>query len=182
MARLEKPSAEPAACTHRAGGFFGRQCGCDHPQPSLSLGRRILRLVAVGVGMMAVTSILQTLVLYWTMPSAAKRAENRAEAACRNFAVWLEPEPTEGRSGSNAESTLEGAVEAADAAARLAPKRWGELAEGLNGVAGSAMTAAAPTAGPVPDDAPTAISRTVSLCDPLVSQDLGQIAAKGRRG
>jgi len=136
-----------------------------HHVHELPLRRRLFRFLLVSVILVAGVMLVQSVVLYLTMPKASK-ATHHARAACGSFVSWIDQE---GAAGSPAAAAmLRQATESAQSAASLSPERWSALL-------GDIRAAAAPpgeplVAGPgieTPRD--RAISDAAATCEPMVA-------------
>lgn len=136
-----------------------------HHVHELPLRRRMFRFVLVSVILVAGVMLIQSVVMYLSMPKASK-ATHHARAACGSFVSWIDQEGAAG--APKAAAMLNQATESAQSAASLSPERWSALL-------GSLRAAAAPAgeplvAGPgIESPRDRAISDAVATCEPMVA-------------
>ena len=140
-----------------------------HHLHEVPLRRRLFRFVLVSVLVVTAVMLVQSVVMYLTMPRASK-ATHHARAACLSLGNWLDDD---GPSGSEeAGPSLKKATDSAQSAAVLAPDRWSTLLGDLRAAAAPPTRVAGPGAVTPRDQG---ISSAMATCEPL----LGKPAAQG---
>lgn len=136
-----------------------------HHWHELPLRRRVLRFVLVSILLVTGVMLLQTIVMYLTMPKPSK-ATHHARAACASLTTWLDEEGPSG--AAEAAPNLQKATESAQSAAKAAPDRWAALLRDLQAAAAPATPVAGP--GPVVSPRDRAIASAKATCDPLLTK------------
>ncbi|MEW6475203.1 MAG: hypothetical protein AB1679_23350 [Actinomycetota bacterium] len=136
-----------------------------HHWHELPLRRRVLRFVLVSILLVTGVMLLQSVVMYLTMPKVTK-ATHHARAACASLGTWLDGGGPTGT--PEAAPSLTEATESARSAAAMAPERWSALLEDLQSAAGPDTPVNGP--GPVLTPRGRAIASAMATCDSVLGK------------